>query len=356
MFSMEVCPECLVPRYITREHLWLDSGVIVQKNDPAHRLVLIDTQNLDPLYKGIGELIGIPIERIVTETARRTTRAYMDKLFPEELKEAARHSFEDLMGLVEMGFQVGRLLGCGNARLSEMSIKGEADDFVTIEVTEPYSAPLYFGNFAGTAEVVLGEDSGVTYREIGAGIYEASVFRADHPAEMRERLTAKRYSYEAGGVPLEKCSTCGGPKDLADYDWNMETGIIKTRASGQRVALLGTEMLDPVFTELENELGEAIPHLVIEAQRRYMRTNAHIPSGMEREEGTRLFLALRGLGDLQEFSLSEKALKVRLTNACCHLLVTGLAQGLFEIFFSRDSRLLWDLSDDGTLEIELEVI
>lgn len=356
MFSDEVCPECHTPRYITREHLWLDSGVIVQRSDTSHRLTLIDTSNLDPLYKGIGELIGIPIERIVTETARRTTRAYMDKLFPAEMKEAARHSFEDLMGLVETGFQVGRLLGCGDARLTDISIKGQPDDFVTIEVTEPYSAPLYFGNFAGTAEVVLGQDSGVTYREVAPGVFEASVFRAEHPAEMRERLTAKLYEYEPGGIPLEKCGTCGGPARLADYEWNMETGIIKTLGSGQRLALLGTEMLDPIFMELENELGEAIPHLVIEAQRRFMRASAHVPQGMEQEDGTRMFLALRGLGDMQEFALSEKGLKLVLKNACCHLLVTGLAQGLFEIFLNGDSRLLWDLSDDGTLEIELEAI
>ncbi len=356
MFSMEVCPECLVPRYITREHLWLDTGVIVQASDHGHRLTLIDTLNLDPLYQGISDLIGIPIERIVTETARRTTRAYMEKLFPAEIQAGAPRSFEDLMGLVEMGFQVGRLLGCGDARLIELSIKGKADDFVTIEVTEPYSAPLYFGNFAGAAEVVLGQDAGVTYREISSGVFEASVFRAEHPVEMRERLVARRYVYETGTVPLKKCGTCGGPAGLSDYEWNMDTGIIKTRGSGQRVALLGSEMLDPIFTELENELGEAIPHLVVEAQRRYMRSGAHIPNGMEQENGARIFLALRGLGDLQEFTLSENALKLRLKNACCHLLVTGLAQGLFEAFLRTDSHLLWDLSKDNMLDIELEAI
>jgi len=144
----------MVPRYITREHLWLDSGVIVQKSNPSHRLAIIDTLNLDPLYKGISDLIGIPIERMVTETARRTTRGYMDKMIGAEMKAFARNSRDGLMSLIEVSFQVGRLLGCGNPHLKDLRVEGTGDDCVTIEVTEPYSAPLYFGNFAGTAEVV----------------------------------------------------------------------------------------------------------------------------------------------------------------------------------------------------------
>ena len=356
MFTNEICPECRVPRYITREHLWLDSGVIVQKGNPSHRLTIIDTLNLDPLYQDISDLIGVPIERIVTETARRTTRAYMDKMLAPEMKEAACNSQEGLMGLVEVSFQIGRLLGCGNPRLKELRVDGSADDHVTIEVIEPYPAPLYFGNFAGTAEVVLGQESGVTYRETSASIFEATVFRSEHPEEVRERLVARPYTYEAGSVEMEKCGTCGGPAGLSDYIWDIESGIIKTRASGQRVAMLGPEMLDPIFTELENELGEAIPHLVIEAQRRYIRSRTFVLEGLDREESARIELALRGIGDLREFELSGRSLRIRLENAGLHLLMIGQMQGLFELYSQADSRVLWELSDNSTLDIEIEAI
>ena len=35
----ESCPECGMPAYISDEFLWLDSGVIVRRKDPGHRMV-----------------------------------------------------------------------------------------------------------------------------------------------------------------------------------------------------------------------------------------------------------------------------------------------------------------------------
>jgi len=196
----------------------------------------------------------------------------------------------------------------------------------------------------------------VTYREASSGIFEATVFRAEHPEEMRERLVARPYEYEVGTVTLEQCGTCGGPAGLSAFEWNMEDGTIRTRGSGQRVAALGPEMLDPIFTELENELGEAIPHLVVEAQRRYVRSGAYELEGLEREETARTELALRGFGDLREFNLFARGLRMRLDNACLPLLVTGLVQGLFERHFQTDSRAYWDLSARNSLEIEVEAL
>ncbi len=352
MIGTEVCPECRVPHYITREHAWLDSGVIVQRSNPTHRLTILDTHNLDPLYQRISELIGVPIERIVTETARRTTRGYMDKAIPEEMKGAACSSHETLMSLVELSFRVGKLLGCGKPSLQELRIKNEPDDFVAIRVEDPYSVPLYFGNFAGTAEVVLGRDSGVTYRELSPGVYEGTVFPSDHPEEMHERLQSIPYDYRSGDIDLVRCHTCGGPWGLADYRWDTECGKILSRSSAARVAILGPQMLHPIFEELEKELGEAIPHLVVEAQRRDIRAG-ELPRWFAQEDTLRTVLALRGFGNLQEFSMTKRGLKLSLADACLPLRVTGWMQGLFELSNGTDSRVLWE-EKETRLEIEIE--
>ncbi len=355
MFSIDTCPECKVPRYITREHVWLDSGVIVQKNNPSHRLTILDTLDLDPLYQSISDLIGLPIERIITETARRTTRGYMEKLITPEMSNAAKISQEELMGLIDISFQVGRLLGCGDPRLKQLSIGDGVDAHVTIEVSEPYSVPLYFGNFAGTAEVVLGQDCGVTYGQLRDGVFEGTVAPSEHPEEMHERLIAIPYEYKPGNIQLKRCGTCGGPWELSEFAWNLQKGLITKHIEGTRVAIIGPEMLHPVFVELEKELGEAIPHLIIEAQRRNIRSGSRM-EWFDTEEAARTELALRGFGELREFTVDSRGMRLQIASACLPLRLTGLVQGLYELHHEVDSRLLWDLSSDDTLEVELEAL
>lgn len=47
------CEECNAPLVFTGEHLWLNNGDIVQKRDQGHRLVFLESENLDPLIRGI---------------------------------------------------------------------------------------------------------------------------------------------------------------------------------------------------------------------------------------------------------------------------------------------------------------
>ncbi len=85
-----MCPECKVPGKFVDNHLWLGGGTVVQSTDQEHRMVLIECANLDPLFKGIEEIIGVPIERIVIETKRRATRDYLNRLIPDEIKDLVR--------------------------------------------------------------------------------------------------------------------------------------------------------------------------------------------------------------------------------------------------------------------------
>ncbi|MFW6113509.1 MAG: hypothetical protein ACOC78_01140 [Actinomycetota bacterium] len=64
-------------------------------------------------------------------------------------------------------------------------------------------------------------------------------------------------------------------------------------------------------------------------------------------------LALRGLGNLKEISIRRKGVRLVLENAALHLLVVGLVQGLYEQTWDTNSRVEWELSDEGDLEIEV---
>jgi hypothetical protein len=49
----DLCEVCHTPLTFTTENVWLDNGDIVQKRDQRHRLVFIESENMDPLLQGI---------------------------------------------------------------------------------------------------------------------------------------------------------------------------------------------------------------------------------------------------------------------------------------------------------------
>ncbi len=353
MPEREFCPECNTPTHITSEHRWLSSGVIVQTNDTRNRLAFVESENLDPLYRGIGELIGAPIEHIVIEASRRATRGYIGRMVPEETKRLMQEGAIGPGMLVETSFQFARLMGFGNASLVDYRLERDDKDFMTVRVAEPYSALLWGGNFAGTFEAITNRAVGVTYKEVSPGLIEATIVPNEHPPEMKKRLPMQPFEHPGGDIELERCGTCGGPSALSLYQWDLEAGIIRSTPTERRMALLGPHMVDPTFQELERELGDDISQVVIEAQARFTKTGFYAVAEVVSEEAVRADFALRGLGNVRELKMGKHGVTLRVENVALHLMVIGLAQGLFEQAFDLESAASWTLSEDGTLELTL---
>jgi len=161
------------------------------------------------------------------------------------------------------------------------------------------------------------------------------------------------FKHSGGDIELKRCSTCGGPSALSLYQWDLEAGIIRSTLTGRRMALLGPHVVDPTFQELERELGEEISQVVIEAQRRFTKTGLYTVAEVVREEAVRADLALRGLGNVRELTMGKQGIVLRVEHVALHLMVIGLAQGLFELAFGQESEASWTLSEDGTLELTL---
>ena len=70
-------------------------------------------------------------------------------------------------------------------------------------------------------------------------------------------------------------------------------------------------------------------------------------------EGFRKEMALRGFGNLKEAELEEDSLFIRWENPCLHLILIGLAQGLFELASGREGDVAWELADDGDLTVKV---
>lgn len=353
MVEFEVCAECGVPRQFVENHLWLNNGIIVQSRDQKHRMVFIESENLDPLFKGIEEIIGLSIERIVIETKRRATREYIDKLIPDELKDMVSRKEMDMEFMINANNTVARLMGYGDVQLVGWRYEQDEEDYITQRITEPYSPPLWCGDMAGAVEAVTRRDNDVKYEVVSSDTIEITTFVSEHPPQFKGRLALREYPLREGDIELERCATCGGPKALSSASWDSVRGIITDDVTGRRMVMLGPAYLEAVFEELERELGEEIPRVVVEAQRRFAKSGFYKIREIESEDQFRYLLALRGMGNLRTLSLQGDRLHVRMENTALHLMFVGLMQGYFETATGRESAASWELSADGILDLEI---
>ena len=350
MIELNPCKECGIPEYIAKEHSWLDNGDIVQSREAWHRLIFIESENIDPLWHGIESIIGLSIEHLIIACQRRITRNYISQFIPEAVKELVRAKRIEQRPLTAATGDIGRMVGFGNYQYVDHRYELDEDDFYTASVEEPFSLHMAVGSLAGDIEALTGRDQGVRYEKVGPDTYHVTSFPAKHPEELRGRMPMERYYHESGGNELEKCPACGAPKALSRYAWDLKRGVIQNQVTKRRMVIIGWQNLDPIFEELEAELGDTMPDAIIEAQRRFARGGFYSLEGLNNEADLRGQLALRGFGSLQEMHFGRKGLRIRMTNVVLPLIIVALAQGLYEMSSGIDAHVEWECSN-GCLEV-----
>ncbi|MBC7247221.1 MAG: hypothetical protein H5T73_05530 [Actinobacteria bacterium] len=356
MKGVERCPEGGVPRQFADNHVWAGGGFIVQSSDTSHRMALIESDNLDVLFKGIEDILGLPIERIVIETKRRATRQYIDRLVPDEIKEKAINKELDMQILIDANNAVARIMGYGDVSPVGYRYERDDDDYLRQRVREPYSVPLWCGDMTGAVEAITRRDNDVKYEFLAEDTIEILCIPCEHPPQFQGRLRLREYHLHEGDVELERCAGCGGPAALSAFRWYPERGVIRDEVTGRRVAMLGPSYLEAVFDELERELGEEIPLVVVEAQRRFVKSGFFGASEIESEEQFRKLLALRGLGNLRSLQVGRNKLRMVMENTAMYLMLVGLMQGYFETVVGGESRAEWEFSEEGELTLEIHAV
>jgi hypothetical protein len=351
MLDVERCPECNIPESFTQGQVWLNNGDIVQRVNPEARLGFIECENLDPLFANIGKIIGIPIERLVVNITARGTELYMNQLIPQQIKELVQAKQMDPVSFIETITTYCHIIGFGKYEFLDSRYERDADDFSRLRIIRPFSVPEAAGAIAGVASALVGGEHAVKYEQVQPRVYEFTTSWTEYPEVLKERLLIPPYRHSDGNIGLEGCATCGSPRVLRDYRWNLDQGIISNRKTARRMAVVGPELLDNLFRALEAELGETIPDVVVEAQRRFTRTGFYSIDEINNERVFRTQLALRGLGNLREMKIGRRGLHMRIDNAAGYLMAIGMVQGLFEVAFDVYSSVEWELSEDGDLEV-----
>jgi hypothetical protein len=350
----ELCKVCHTPSSLTAENVWLDNGDIVQKRDQRHRVVFIESENMDPLFQGIERIIGVPIEHIVINCVRKTLRSYLSLFISDRVREQVRKKELSLKAMDDGFRELAKAVGSGRYEFVDMRHEGNQDDYFAVSVREPYSVPMCAAGHAAAIESILGYDHGVSYTQIEPGVYEIIAFPSAHPQEFKGRMSSGHYQRNQGGdIELERCEGCGGPKALASYRWFKDRGIIVNESTKRRMALMSNDELDPIFEELEYELGDTIPRVVVEAQRLFTRTGFYSMEDVTDGGDFRTQLALRGLGNLKEIDVRRKGAGLLIENAVLPLMIVGMMQGVFEMAFDLESDVDWEYTDQRDLRMEI---
>ena len=352
MAGLKRCRSCGVPLMVGRGQLWKSDGTIVESRDPEHRMLFCESDNLDALFGGIEEIIGMPIGKIVVESKRRVTKEYMEKLIPAWVRK-----FLYVVGpkmITRRITDIGRAYGYGNIELVEYRRRFGDADYLLLAVNNPYSLHLFQGDSMGGLEAATGRECTAEVKRDAEGRYLVEVKVGTHPPELQERLKARRYPLKPGNIRLERCGGCGVPLEIARYRWDLARGTITDPRTGMRMAIFGPAGLEAIFDDLEAELGDAVPATIIEAERRYVKDHLDHQEWLRGEEALRHMMALRGLGILSEYKAHNGSFTATISNACVPHLMVGIVQGLFEMATGSDSTTYqWSRAEDGDLTITI---
>jgi len=351
MARIRRCGECGIPRHISKQVVWRDNGTACQYRNPDHRSVFIESENIDGVFRGIEYIIGTSIERIVVESRRRSAYDYLEHMMSERTRTLVNKI--GIRTIFRQVAKIGRALGYGDVELMEVRRKHQEGDYLIVRIRDPYSIPLFCGDVEAALEIFDGREVGITYEEVTPDVYDVTAHFTTHPLELKERLTWREYTYKEGDVGFERCPRCGVPRALNQFEYNLDKGIIITMPGGRRMVGIGSAALEAVFQELENELGETIPQVVIDAQRRFVASGFYSRKELTSGVDYRKQLAMRGLGNLREMEFDDEHLLVRLENACLHLMLVGLLQGFFELVNRRKSGVEWELTADDVLNVNV---
>ena len=371
MSELEICKTCGVPRMISTVFDWGDNGVISISYSPKARMVFYESDNIDNIFRGVEELIGLPIEHIVIERKRRDTRRFMERVFPERIKRSVDILGEERLekpSLAETGRQqeileigeegnaqataIGTVYGYGDIRFSKLWEFWDTFPWRTQIIRNPYSVIFFSGDMLATVEAFEQRNMRVKYEKISDDIYLLSAHPGEHPIELADRLKRKRYEKKPGDISYERCSGCGVPQSIARCRWNLEEGTIIDPVTGRRMAFFDPAAVDTVFEDLEAELGEAVPEAIIEAQRRYGKLSMSKYNWKRSGHDFKTWAGLRGLGNIAAFQADQKRLTVTLENPSMNLIMVGMAIALYELAWGTESSTHeWHQTDDGDLTI-----
>jgi hypothetical protein len=302
----------------------------------------------------LSELLDVTREHVaelVIESKSRATRAFLFRTLPWYVNFLARFiGYRSMISRIEAQ---GLVMGYGKITVGGQYPERGRPERLTVFVEDPYSLPLFIGDFKGAAEVLEKRLAGITYQALDTRRHQVDVTMQEQRLEEEAFELPQGPPRKAGDFEYERCPSCGVPKDLENFEWDMEAGVIKEKESERRMALFGTAGLLSIFNELTHELGERVTDTIVEIERENALSAMRVGEAESGFEGLRYRAALRGLGLLTKLDLNQAGMSMRMANPAIPAYIVGLALGTFELALHRRGSQYWNIEDDGDLAIDI---
>lgn len=334
--EIRFCRSCGVPSIIAENFIWHTNGTITFRQIENYRMVILERDLIDAVFRGIESRIGLPIERIVIEAERKGTKKYVDSLLTG-LKGRMIRAF-GRKRVAEQLVKVGRAFGYGAITLKEY-ILGEN---VEVEVDDPYIPSLMVGNVAGSFESLEQAKPKFTWKMKG----RRCIIKVEITAE--ESIFDERFRYKEeltlpGKGEHELCDGCNIPLAVSkEFQWDIENGSV-TDSRDRRVFFIGLQHINSIFDELENELGEEIPSIMTDSVKAHVRRESEGLEDKDYLKGIEFF-KLRGYGDPVALDRRDKGIEIKIQNPSNIPFLAGIVGGIFESA-EGDAEIEWEKKD-----------
>lgn len=348
------CGECGVPLGIARNLNWNANGTITQHDDPRHRLIFFECDNLDRLWSRLSEILGVTREHIwevVIDSKSRATRAFLHSTLPWGVNLLAHFiGYRSMITTIE---SQGLVMGYGKITVGGQYPRRGRPERVTVYIEDPYSLPFFCGDFKGAAEVLEKRWASVTLQDLDSRRHQVDVTMREQRLEDESFILKEEIAGKAGDMAFKSCSTCGTPLEMKEFSWDLEAGIVRDNRSGRRLAFFGTSGMLAVFDELAHELGERVSDAIIEVERENGLAALSVEEARSGYEGLRFLAAIRGLGLITSLEVGDDRLLLRMSNPSIPQYIVGLALAVFELITGRRGRHAWSIEPDGDLVVEV---
>ncbi|MEW6553681.1 MAG: hypothetical protein AB1384_05290 [Actinomycetota bacterium] len=358
----DCCRECGVPRLLSLTQAWRE-GCIIDTTSGSASLCVYEASYPTALIRELEERLGIPLDRIVYLAGTHAAVKVLGVLYESHplvgklLFSAPLHRMTERI-LVKFG----RAIGVANVEILERHRREGAlvmieDPFDLSNCLAIISGILQIADGCQIAYEILeggGPDGSASAGAAADGSYLVRFFPApaeDGEEEAYQRLFAENLSPgSTGGKELARCGKCGAPRAFGDLlSFDLGKGLIRERAGGERVILMGVHGLNTIIRELTWELGQVVGETFIAFERQHLLARLRGGGGVSislHEDPLREYLALRGLGYLREVRDGDGGTSFVVENAFIAPLVAGRLLAMWETEYGRTGSYEFDVSDD----------
>jgi hypothetical protein len=255
----------------------------------------------------------------------------------------------------QLGKQVS-MLGLGHADVSNYRRHAYLEGIIT----DAYNGAAITGDIWGAFESIEGCCADARFDSNEGGTVHCYIEKSGAERSSFE----DRFSY-VPPAPLpgrniyELCPVYKAPPALgAQYAFDMDRGIIVDRKTAHRVVLVGVMTLANLFGELEVELGEDIPRMIMAIEKDRIK-EVILSKSKDLDPGEAGYLRymktleLKGMGNGTSVSASDGRLEVRVENPYFEPLIAGFLAGFYEATTGKDSAVEWTGASSGHTDVTI---